>query len=335
MGYSTEMYSEAKIALERQRIANEQALEKRRRILFQRSPRAEQIEYEIARTSVAAARAVFSGNDLRTTLQQLKSKNLKLQAELDYIIQSLGLPKNYLEMWYQCPKCKDYGYANDRMCTCMKALLRNMEYQKLNESSPLSLSDFDSFSLDYYSKAVPAAAQESDYEHMRKILSYCRKYAAQFSKNSDSLLFQGGPGNGKTHLSLAIAKEVIDKGYGVVYVSAPSVLKKIDEERFRAGESQTERTLTECDLLILDDLGTEAPTKFTVSDVYNLINTRMLTSKPMIISTNLSSSDLQQVYDIRVMSRIIGTLSPILFVETDVRQKKMFEKHPPKDENGE
>ena len=135
---------------------------------------------------------------------------------------------------------------------------------------------------------------------------------------------QGGPGLGKTHLSLAIAREVIDSGYGVLYVSAPIILRKIEKEYFGSqnNESNILNNMLECDLLILDDLGTEYEKKFTVSAVYNILNSRMLTSKPTIISTNLSLGDIEKRYDIRTVSRIIGTMERIEFVGTDIRQKK-------------
>lgn len=328
MGYSPDVYDEAKIKLEKRRISNEQDLEKRRKFIFSRSPRAEQIEHLIARTSVATAKIIFGGGNVKEELEKLKQHNLALQKELYDIIEELGFPKNYLDMWYQCDKCKDYGYVDGKMCDCMKILMRKIAYDKLNKISPLALSDFDTFSLEYYSNVPSERGKISDYTHMSKVLGFCKKYALEFSQNSRSLLFQGGSGLGKTHLSLAIAKEAINKGFGVIYVSAPTILQKIENEHFshRDIENSTEQTLTECDLLILDDLGTEFTTTFTVSAIYNIINSRMITSKPTIISTNLSVSELDNKYNARTVSRIIGTLTRVEFVGTDVRQQKRRER---------
>jgi len=325
LGYSNSTYAEARAILERQRIRNEEELEKRRELLYARSPRAKQLEQDIAKTSIAAARIIFKGGNLREEMEKLKDRNMKAQRELESIIAGFGFPSNYLEIWHKCEKCKDTGYADDRMCECMKKLCRDIEYQKLNETSPLELSSFDTFSLEYYSKS-PSGNKESDYARMARVLNMCRKYAGGFSKNSKSLLMQGGPGLGKTHLSLAIAKEVIDSGYGVIYVSAPIVLKKVEKEyfSFQNNESNTLNNMMECDLLIIDDLGTEFETKFTASTIYNILNSRMLTSKPTIISTNLSLGNIEQRYDIRTVSRIIGTMERIEFVGTDIRQKKKF-----------
>lgn len=324
MGYSQEIYQAAEKKLERRRIISEQELDTRRSILYQRSERAEMIERMIAKTSVAAAKAVFGGADIKNELAQLKKKNLALQQELAQIIKDLGFEENYLERQYTCPDCRDTGYIDGKMCACMKRLLRETAYDSLNRMSPLSLSDFDGFSLDYYSKTPASDGRISPYTRMNQVLGFCKKYARTFSEFSHSLLFQGAPGLGKTHLSLAIAREVINKGFGVVYVSAPAILSRIESEHFdiKRPESSAEQIVTECDLLIIDDLGTEFTSKFTVSALYNIINTRMIMSKPTIISTNLSLSELQEKYNTRIISRIIGTLDRVEFLGTDIRQQK-------------
>ncbi|MBQ3928515.1 MAG: ATP-binding protein [Clostridia bacterium] len=324
MGYSREIYEEAEAKLERRRLYSEQELQKRRDLLYMRSPKAEELVHQLAHTSVATAKAIFSGSDTAAALAKLRETNLAYQQELKKIIAGFGFPENYLEEWHQCPDCCDRGYIDGRMCRCMKTLLRETAYERLNKISPLSLSDFDTFSLDYYSKTPPNAKESSPYETMSKVLAFCRKYALHFSLNSRSLLFQGGPGLGKTHLSLAIAKHAIDNGYGVIYVSAPAIMSKIESERFggRGRSEDTEQLVLDCDLLIIDDLGTEFTTKFTVSAIYNIINSRTIMSKPTIISTNLTLAELQEKYNFRTVSRIIGTLDRLHFVGSDIRQLK-------------
>lgn len=321
MGYSASTYAKAREILEQQRIKNEQELEKRRNILYMRSPRAKQLEQNIARTSISVAKVIFKGGNVKEEMEKLKESNLQCQKELESIIMRCGFPKNYLDMQYKCPKCKDTGYENDRMCECMIKLCRDIEYQKLNEISPLELSSFDTFVFEYYSKE---GGESSENIRMQKVLKRCRRYAEEFSLKSASMLFQGGPGLGKTHLSLAIAKEVMNNGYGVIYISAPIIFDKIENEHFKFENSEYDmiNNLTECDLLIIDDLGTEFETKYKSSLIYNIMNSRMLKSKPTIISTNLSLSDIEKRYDKRIMSRIIGTMDRIEFVGSDIRQKK-------------
>lgn len=322
-GYSKETYLQAKQILERQRLRDEQELEERRINLFSLSPRAMEIEREVAQTSLAAARAVFAGGGLRTQIENLKAKNLLLQKELKDIIESFGLPTDYLEMQYKCAKCRDYGYDNDMMCDCMKSLMRDIEYQKLNEISPLSLSDFSTFSLDYYPK-FPDENGKVPYTQMAKVLKFCKRYADGFNEHSGSLFFYGNSGLGKTHLSLAIAKSAIDNGYKVIYVSSPEIFDQIAREQFdlKSNQQNTVQNITQCDLLILDDLGTEMTTKVTISALYRIINSRMLTSKPTIISTNLSSDELKEKYTQRTISRIFGTFEMIGFIGTDIRELK-------------
>lgn len=333
MGYSREVYDEVLDKLQKRRLYSEQELEKRRNTLFTISPRAEQIEYELAKTSISAAKAVFSGADIKTELYKMKLKNQALQKELNDILERLNFDKNYLEQWHKCSKCKDTGYIEGKMCSCLKELLKQTAYERLNRISPLALSNFESFSLEYYSKVPSSENTKSPYTQMMGVLEVCKKYAESFSLNSRSLLFQGGPGLGKTHLSLAIAKSAIDKGFGVIYVSAPTILLKLENERFGSRDtvnSETEQLLINCDLLILDDLGTEFPTKFSISAIYNLLNSRMMMSKPTIISTNLSVKELQGKYNIRTVSRIIGMFSRLDFVGTDIRQIKRRERVNPK-----
>ena len=330
MGYSAEIYELAEGELEKRRLRSEQALEKRRSLLYARSPRAAELERRIAKTSVAAAKEVFGGADLHSRLEELKRENLSLQKELETILTGFGFPQNFLDPWYTCPQCRDRGDVDGKMCSCMRALLRQFSYDQLNKISPLSLSDFESFSLDYYSKAPAGDARQSPNAHMTAVLGFCKKYARTFSTASRSLLFQGPPGLGKTHLSLAVAKELIDRGFGVIYVSAPALLTKLAKETmsfdYREPSSNTEQLLSECDLLILDDLGTEFSSKFTVSAIYQLFNTRMILSKPTIISTNLTLHELQDKYNPRIISRIIGSLDRVEFVGTDIRQLKRRQK---------
>ena len=321
MGYSRQIYREAERRLEIKRIKSEQELDKRRELLFARSKRAEKITYELAHTTVLAARFVLARGNVREEVEKLRKKNIALRTELYGILDKLGLPENYLEEWHDCDKCNDTGYIDGKMCRCMRSLLRSTAYEQLNRSSPLSISDFDSFSLEYYSDKKDGGQSPRDI--MARVLSFCKKYADSFSTGSRSLLFQGGPGLGKTHLSLAIAGKAIEKGYGVIYVSAPVIFSQLEKEHFGRNEGTgTQQYLLDCDLLIIDDLGTEFPSKFTVSALYSLINSRTMSSKPTIISTNLTLSELQDTYSFRIVSRIIGMLSRVGFVGNDIRQLK-------------
>ncbi len=329
MGYSSEVYELARREMENRRLYAEQELGKRRDKLYLICPRAREIERELVSISVSAGKRVIMGADVRKELENLKNKSLALQKELDELLVSHNLPGNYLDEWYMCDKCNDTGNIDGKMCTCMKSLLKKTAYEELNKISPLSLCSFESFSLEYYSKIKDEKSGKIPYNYMQSVLRFCKKYASEFSPDSHSLIFQGGSGLGKTHLSLSIAQEVINKGYGVIYVSAPNIVSRLENEHFgsyseRKGE--TERLINECDLLILDDMGTEYQSKFGLSVIYNTLNTRLMTNHPTIISTNLSGKEIQEMYGTRMMSRIIGMLDRIEFTGNDIRQIKRRER---------
>lgn len=209
------------------------------------------------------------------------------------------------------------------MCDCLKKMIISCECEELNEISPLKLSTFDTFKLSYYSDQ-PDAQGRIPLDRMSKIFNYCRKYADHFSSGSKSLLMCGATGLGKTHLSLAIANEVIKNGFSVVYVSAPDILSQLSKEQFSHqinNDIDTFKMLLDCDLLILDDLGTEFVSPYSVAAVYNVFNSRLLKSKPTIINTNYNLSELETTYSQRFMSRIMGSCDRLDFIGSDIRTK--------------
>ncbi len=329
MSYSIEVNKEAVAIMKRRRDDAENDLERRREELFKAAPRAAEIERELARTSVAAAKSVFSGSDIKQELLRLKEKSRSLQNELAAIIRENGFPEDQLEVRYNCSKCRDTGYVDGLLCDCMKLLLRKTAYDQLNRISPLSLCSFGSFSVDYYSDTETVNGSRSIRSYMSGVLKFCQDYADNFSADSESLIFRGGTGLGKTHLSLAVAQTVIEKGFGVIYISAPDILSRLETNQFsgRAAENQNEqKLLTECDLLIIDDLGTEFVTKYTLSAIYNIINIRINYSKPTIVSTNLTARELENIYGERMVSRIVGAVKRVDFYGTDIRQSRTRKK---------
>ena len=326
LAYGREIYEAAdRVLRERRRTAEEEA-GKRRAKLFRVCPRAEEIEHELASTSVRAAKAVLGGGDSTQALKRLKEKNLLLQAELSRLQEQYGAGS--LEPVYACPNCRDTGYMDGRMCSCLKGLLRKESYRRLNELTPLALSTFSSFSLEYYSDE-PREDRPSDREIMRNTLRFCIAYARQFGPGSPNLILTGGTGLGKTHLSLAIANEAIQKGCGVVYSSVGSLITKLENEHFgRDSGTETTNSLRSCDLLILDDLGTEFRSSFSSAAIYSLVNSRLLLERPTIISTNLSTKEMTNFYSERFASRIIGSYHRIAFVGRDIRQQKRSRRFP-------
>jgi DNA replication protein DnaC len=323
VAYSQEIYDAAEKILRKRRKTAEDDAENRKNEFYKSCPRASEIEHKLASTAVSTAKAVLKGGDMAGQLQKLKEENLGLQHEYSRLLAEHGL--GTLEPHYKCEICHDTGYVDGKMCSCMKELLRSESYRRLNALTSLSLSTFESFSLKYYSEE-PRKDRPCDRDIMRNTFRYCASYAQKFGLDSPNLIMTGGTGLGKTHLSLAIANEAIKKGFGVVYASMGSLTAKLENEHFgrESGSSAMDST-RECDLLILDDLGTEFRTSFSSSAIYSIVNTRLMLKKPTIISTNLSIKEMIAYYSERFASRIIGSYRRIVFVGRDIRQQKRMQ----------
>ena len=326
MGYSNEILQSAKQVLSDGRNNALKAAEYKRDRLFDAHPRLRQIDRELYEIGTLTAKAILK-SERQISMDDLSANSLRLQREQEDILIRLGLSSDVLEPRYYCAKCHDTGYVelSNRtvVCDCLKQLMSDIACQQLSANLPLESSTFDSFQLGYYSEQ-PNADGKSPFSRMSKIYDYCLRYADQFSLTSRSILMRGATGLGKTHLSLAIANEVIKNGMSVLYVSAPDILSKLEREHFSYQyheQEDTFRELMKCDLLILDDLGTEFSTPFTVSAVYNVFNSRILSGKPMIISTNLTMTELLTTYSQRFVSRIIGSCDILEFIGDDIRAK--------------
>ena len=288
------------------------------------------IEEELAKTGMSVVRAFsLSGDDVGVALANIRKKNEALHAERKNLLKALKLPEDYLEVKYTCEKCQDTGIYEERddernvsygskYCECYHSLMKKYAAENLNKTTPLELSSFEDFDLSLYPTSKNG---ESPREAMGYVYNSCLKYAETFDLDSVSLYFYGRTGLGKTHLSLAIANEVIKKGYNVIYGSVITFLNKMEREKFgRAETFVTEDILIGADLLILDDLGAEFQSSYTVSALYNLLNSRICRGVPTIISSNLSLDEIKNRYPESIASRIIGTFSPVEFIGDDVRQ---------------
>jgi DNA replication protein DnaC len=269
------------------------------------------------------AQAQMGSQGLEERLAKLKEENLSLRKIRGELLKANGYPEDYTNVKFKCSKCNDTGYCGMDMCSCLKDELIKAGYESSGLSKLLQTQSFESFSLEHYSKERDPKSGYSDYQVMKGILDRCRFYAKDFALQSDSLLFVGATGLGKTHLSSAVAKEVISKGYDVVYETAPNILSAFEKERFLSAQELSTDKYFECDLLIVDDLGAEYQGKNSVSIIYNLINTRLVSKKPMIISTNLGYKALESQYDQRIISRLFGEFCVMLFEGSDLRRKNI------------
>lgn len=290
-------------------------------------PELARLRSELAMTSIELSRLILSRPaDLQARIEELRQTNLNGQQLISQLLVSNGYGADYLDVKYFCDKCNDTGIIGNNYCDCVNELATKYAVEELNRKSQVTLSSFDSFKLSYYPNDVKDKGGKTPRERMGDILAFCTAYARSFSLNSPNLLMIGKTGLGKTHLSLSIAETVVSCGFTVAYDSVVNYLRQIDEERFGRTSGDTMAVLLDTDLLILDDIGSEYKSKNFDSYLYNIINTRINQSKPTIISTNLSTQELQEQYNERIISRIISEYEWLSFVGNDIRQIKRREK---------
>lgn len=308
--------------LSNRRMANKQIEDSRRLEIHQKIPKYSEIECQLADTMTKIVAAVASkAPDSDEMIKSAIRSNLELQREMEKLLTENGYPRDYLLPIFTCEKCKDTGSFNGEWCDCFIKILNTAAAEDLNSHSPLKLSSFDSFRLDLYpNKAADNKLSESPLEIMKQNFEDCKKFADSFNGNGYGLFMMGSTGLGKTHLSLAIANNLIKKGYCVIYGSVPELLRQLDKEQFKNADGDTMSLITECDLLILDDLGAENNTDRYTSLLYEMINARQSRSIPMIINTNLSAGSIKERYQDRLWSRLFR-LKVLLFFGEDNRMK--------------
>ncbi|MDE5763824.1 MAG: ATP-binding protein [Ruminococcus sp.] len=315
----SEIFDRAQIIMAQRRNKAQAENERRIQEINKKIPEIAQINEALFNTGKDLIRIISEskGKDVAAQIEQIKQNNLGAQQVAGNLLTFYGYPADYLDIHYMCPQCNDTGYNGNSFCTCMKNLFSKLTAEKMNEKSVLSLSSFETFSLKFY--------EGDDYFAMEKLLEYAEKYASDFSTKSDNILIYGKAGLGKTHISLAIANVVIQKGFSVIYDSAINILRDIEKEHFSYDKS-TEMldTITSSDLLIMDDLGTEFESKFYISAVYNIVNSRIIKNKPTIINTNMTVEDISKRYGGKVASRIGGMYTVLEFRGSDIRYKKKY-----------
>lgn len=253
---------------------------------------------------------------LEERIKAVEIENMALQAKRKELLAKYNLPLDITDVKYECNDCMDTGYIGINMCHCFKSALAKEAFETSGLGALLKDQSFDTFDLSFYMD------NKANFETMQKNYEKCKNYAENFDNTGKNLVFIGGTGLGKTHLSTSIAKKVIEKGYDVVYDSSPNILNDFSKEQFKDEAGLTDKYFN-CELLIIDDLGTEMHTNFTVSSLYNLINTRLNTGKSTLINTNLSMAELKKMYTDRITSRIFGCFEPLLFSGKDIRMQKL------------
>lgn len=324
MPYSRDVFSAAQVRLNKLRKDAEDENILVKTGLYQKIPRLREIEEQLAQTGISAAKAALSStHDTGTQIEKLKKANLSLQAERAELLTQNGLGIDILEPRYHCPKCKDTGNLNGKLCDCFRALLQEEACRFANSGSPLPLSTFESFNLSYYPTDKIESIGVSPREMMEVVYDYCYNYASNINEIRENLLLIGPTGLGKTHLALAIANRAIAQGVGVIYDTAQNIFVKFEDEYFGRKEKNYTSSVLNCDLLVIDDLGSEFSSPYSLTVLYNILNTRTLSGKKMIVSTNLTREELTPRYNDRIVSRLLGEFHILMFFGRDIRQIKL------------
>lgn len=301
------------------RESEEKALKQRREEIEHKIPEVLRIEKEIGKLCLKLSISILNNSDNKEKyLEQLKEKITDLRIKKSELLVSHKYPIDYLDIHYKCPKCKDTGFIGSQKCICYKQKLVNLYYQNSDLKEILKKNNFDNFNLELYPYHKTGNEPISPRKNIEEITSKSWKFIENFSSSNENLLFLGNPGTGKTFLSNCIAKELLDRGYLVVYRTAESLIHDLKHIRFNNDETLGDLLLNS-DLLVIDDLGSEQITDFSKTELFNLLNRRLLKRNKMLISTNYDLEELLKIYSERISSRLLGEFILCNFFGEDIR----------------
>ena len=332
MPLTNTQYDEIMRTYEKRQLDRQQLIDERKKELARLDPEFTKIDSRIARSSVTTAKQLLSGDT--SAQEHLHKKIQHLRQQWTDLLNEYGYPENYLQPAYACPDCQDTGYINNQRCHCLKQASIDLVYTQSNLRNILQTENFSNFSFDYYSDSkdmIDPATQYTPLEAAQNAVAQCRNFIRSFEKPDDfqNLLIFGDTGIGKTFLSNCVAKELLDTGHSVIYFSAHQLFELLTDQQFgRTSQFSAAdyRNIFDCDLLIIDDLGTEAINTMTTSQFFVCLNERILNHKSTLISTNLELTELATYYSERIFSRIFNNFTVLHLFGNDIRiQKKLNE----------
>ena len=308
------------------RDSESKALKNRKAEITEKYPEIMDLDNKIQKLSLNMALAVIKANDNGKTLKEFKEAITDLRMKKCEMLVERGYSPEYLNMHYHCSKCQDTGFIGSTKCKCYKEKLIKLYYKDSELEQVIKTNNFKNFDLNLYPVHRIGEEKYSSRKNMENILEYIQgEYIPDFSSIHTNLLFYGNPGSGKTYLSYCISKEILDKGYLVVYKTSDELIQNLRDIRFN-NNTNLESLLFDCDLLIIDDLGAEHLNEFSISELFNILNRKILNNKKMIVSTNLTLPDIVKRYSERISSRLIGDFKLFKFYSEDIRIKKMISK---------
>ena len=325
MAFNDSQYDELMNVYYQHQTENRMLEEARKAEVYKVIPRIAEIDQQIALSSISAVRSrLKSGTD---TTDSIKEQNQALIIEKEQLLLKHGYPADFLKPIYTCPLCKDTGQIGNDHCTCFKQAAISLLYQQSTLDQILQVENFEHFDLDFYPKENDGVHRFTPYDNMRNILTKTKSFTETFDKTGGNLLFYGETGLGKTYLSNCIAKALLDTGHTVLYQSAIHLFEEVcGDVIMKKGQNpkrqETYRYLYDCDLLIIDDLGTEFTNSFVSSELYDILNTRMREKKSTLISTNLNLQELTDRYSDRIATRIFAEYKVYNFYGSNIRLAK-------------
>lgn len=323
MALNNSQYDTILRTYEQKQLQTRNALDKRYATVCKQVPEYLKVQQQISELSVKQARKLLEGDD--NALQELKLQIKDLAETSKKLLLSHGFSEDYLEPVYDCKDCKDTGYIGNQKCHCFQRAVIDLLYTQSNLKEILQRENFDNFSFDYYSaNHTDPKTGTSSLANIQKAYTVAREFVDGFGIESKNLFLYGDTGVGKTFLSNCIAKELIDNSFSVIYFSAFELFDTLAKSKFDRDDDAEEMNehIFDCDLLIIDDLGTELTNSFTVSQLFLCLNERLLRRKSTIISTNLTLDALVDIYSERTFSRITSNYTMIKLTGDDIRIKK-------------
>ena len=327
MPYDGQLLARARAQLEKNRAENEAEHNRRVRVCYARIPELSRIDGQMRGQMRELLRLTIQHPaDMTEQIAALEKENLECQARRAELLTENGLPMDYLDDIYACPRCKDSGNGPDGPCECLNRLYNQELTKELGVLLQTGNESFENFDLTLYPDSYDPVRRCVPRELAEIALISCRKFAENFPAVSSNLLLQGEPGLGKTYLSACVARVVAKKGCSVCYDTAASALAAFERQKFSRDPEEQEQAarrverMLSCDLMILDDLGTEMITPMSLSALYTLINSRLVSGHRTIISTNCSDADLEKLYTPQICSRLAGDYLSLPFAGQDIRR---------------